>query len=182
MTDVPAMGEWLYDNLPELYRVRDSEQGYPLRDFLAVLGEQGDILRDEALRLYDNQFLETCEPWLVPYLAALFGYRPVHDIGDVSQRTLAAQWIALVAASVLLAILNSTLRGSGLDQIPAVDVALQSALLILVTALVCAVPAVAYWVARKAWMPELTRFAWLVWIVVGFAFVYGNYLSSLNRV
>ena len=28
----------------------------------------------------------------------------------------------------------------------------------------------------------IVRFAWLVWIVVGFAFVYGNYLSSLNRV
>ena len=92
------------------------------------------------------------------------------------------QWVALVVASVLLAILNSMLRGSGLDQIPAVDVALQSTLLILVTALVCAVPALAYWLARKTWMPELTRFAWLVWIVVGFAFVYGNYLSSLNRV
>jgi hypothetical protein len=92
------------------------------------------------------------------------------------------QWGGLVAASVLLAILNSMLRGSGLDQIPAVDVALQSTLLILVTVLVCAVPALAYWIARKTWMPELTRFAWLVWFVVGFAFVYGNYLSSLNRV
>jgi hypothetical protein len=92
------------------------------------------------------------------------------------------QWAALVGASVLLAVLNSTLRGRGLDQIPAVDVALQSTLLVVVTALVCAVPALAYWIARKAWMPELTRFAWLVWIVVGFAFVYGNYLSSLNRV
>jgi hypothetical protein len=92
------------------------------------------------------------------------------------------QWLALVAASVLLAILNSMLRGSGLDQIPTIDVALQSTLLIFVTVLVCAVPALAYWIARKAWMPELTRFAWLVWIVVGFAFVYGNYLSSLNRV
>jgi hypothetical protein len=28
-------------------------------------------------------------------------------------------------------------------------------------------------------MPELTRFVWLAWIVVGFALTYGNYLSSL---
>ena len=46
---------------------------------------------------------------------------------------------------------------------------------------VCAVPAAGYWVTRKAWMPELTRFVWLAWIVVGFALTYGNYLSSLAR-
>ena len=29
---------------------------------------------------------------------------------------------------------------------------------------------------------ELTRFAWLAWIVVGFAFTYGNYLTRLAKV
>jgi len=91
------------------------------------------------------------------------------------------QWVNLVVASVLLAVLNSMLRGGGLDQIPAVDVAFESGALILVTAAVCAVPAVTYWLQRKAWMPELTRFVWLVWIVVGFVFTYGNYLTSLNK-
>jgi hypothetical protein len=91
------------------------------------------------------------------------------------------QWVALIGASVLLAILNSMLRGSGLSEIPAVDVAFESALLILATTAVCAVPAVSYWLSRKAWMPELTRFAWLAWIVVGFVFTYGNYLTSLSQ-
>ncbi len=62
----------------------------------------------------------------------------------------------------------------------AAGVALESGLLMLVTALVCAIPAVSYWIARRAWMPELTRFVWLVWIVVGFALTYGNYLTSLS--
>jgi hypothetical protein len=88
---------------------------------------------------------------------------------------------ALVAASIALAIANSLLRGRGLEDIPAVDVAVESGLLMLVTAFVCAVPATSYWIARKAWMPELTRFAWLAWIVVGFAFTYGNYLTSLAK-
>jgi hypothetical protein len=87
------------------------------------------------------------------------------------------QWVALVAASVLLAVVNALLRGAGLEQIPAVDVATQSALLLAVTALICGVPALSYWLARKTWMPELTRFAWLVWLVVSFAFTYGNYLG-----
>jgi hypothetical protein len=43
------------------------------------------------------------------------------------------------------------------------------------------VPAVSYWIARKAWMPELTRFVWLAWIVVGFSLTYGNYLSNLAQ-
>jgi hypothetical protein len=88
---------------------------------------------------------------------------------------------ALVAASVALAIANSLLRGHGLEEIPAVDVAVESGGLMLATTLVCAVPATTYWLARKAWMPELTRFAWLAWIVVGFAFTYSNYLTSLAK-
>ena len=89
---------------------------------------------------------------------------------------------ALVAASVALAIANALLRGRGLEDIPAVDVAVESGLLMLATAFLCAVPAMSYWIARKAWMPELTRFAWLAWIVVGFAFTYGNYLTRLAKV
>ena len=91
------------------------------------------------------------------------------------------QCAALVGASVALAIANALLRGRGLEEIPAVDVAIESGLLVLATAFVCAVPATGYWIARKAWMPELTRFAWLAWIVVGFAFTYGNYLTRLAK-
>ena len=91
------------------------------------------------------------------------------------------QWVALIVASVALGIANSLLRGRGLEEIPAVEVAAESGLVLVVTALVCTVPALSYWVARKAWMPELTRFVWLAWIVVGFALTYGNYLTSLAR-
>ena len=91
------------------------------------------------------------------------------------------QWVALIAASLALGVANSLLRGRGLEEMPAFEVAAESSMLLAVTALVCAVPAVGYWVTRKAWMPELTRFVWLAWIVVGFALTYGNYLSSLTR-
>ena len=91
------------------------------------------------------------------------------------------QWVALIAASVALGVANSLLRGRGLEEIPAVEVATESGLVLVVTAFVCTVPALGYWVARKAWMPELTRFVWLAWIVIGFALTYGNYLTSLAR-
>jgi hypothetical protein len=90
------------------------------------------------------------------------------------------QWVALIAASIALAIANSLLRGSGLEEIPAVEVARESGLLLFITMTVCAVPAMGYWMTRKAWMPELTRFVWLAWLVVGFALTYGNYLGSLE--
>ncbi len=90
------------------------------------------------------------------------------------------QWVALGGASIALAAANSLLRGYGLEEIPAVQVLRESALLLGTTALVCAVPAGLYWLAKRAWMPELTRFAWLVWIVVSFSFTYGNYLTGLR--
>ena len=89
------------------------------------------------------------------------------------------QWVGLVAASVGLGVANSLLQGRGLEELPAIDVAAESGLLLFATALVCAVPAGAYWLMRKAWMPELTRFVWLAWLVIGFALTYGNYLTSL---
>jgi hypothetical protein len=92
------------------------------------------------------------------------------------------QWVALIAASLALGVANALLRGRGLEEIPALEVAASSGLLLVVTGFVCAVPAAGYWVTRKAWMPELTRFVWLAWIVVGFALTYGNYLTSLKRV
>jgi multisubunit Na+/H+ antiporter MnhB subunit len=89
------------------------------------------------------------------------------------------QWIALVIASVLLALANALLRGDEISNLPAIKVASESSLLLAVTFVVGAVPAAFYWLAHKNWMPELTRFVWLVWIVVGFAFTYGNILTSM---
>lgn len=90
------------------------------------------------------------------------------------------QWVALVIASLFLAVLNEILRGAALEQIPAMEILTRSLLLLGITALVSAIPAATYWLARHAWMPELTRFVWVVWLVVGFAFTYGNYLVSLD--
>ena len=91
------------------------------------------------------------------------------------------QWVALVCASVLVAAMNELLRGSAIAAVPALQVLSEATLLLGVTAMVSCIPAATYWLARKAWMPELTRFVWLVWLVVGFAFTYGNFLLSLER-
>ncbi|SFR07301.1 hypothetical protein [Poseidonocella sedimentorum] len=112
MTRPMPSGDWLYAALPEILRARDAETGEALRALLALLGEQGDTLFEEADRLYDNQFIETCEDWLVPYLGALVGYRPVHDVGPVSQRALVGRWIALTRAKGTAAALEEVARGA----------------------------------------------------------------------
>ena len=89
------------------------------------------------------------------------------------------QGIALVAASVILALANALLRGDDISNIPAIAVAGESTLLLSLTLVVGGVPAAIYWLSHKHWMPELTRFVWLVWMVVGFAFTYGNILTRM---
>lgn len=64
----------LYDLLPVVHRMRDADQGYPLRDLLRVLARQADVLEQDIARLYDNWFIETCEDWVVPYIGDLLGY------------------------------------------------------------------------------------------------------------
>jgi hypothetical protein len=72
----------LYELLPLVYRQRDAEQGYPLRALLQVINEQVHLVEGNLDQLYDNWFIETCEDWVVPYIGALVGYRPVHQAGQ----------------------------------------------------------------------------------------------------
>ena len=64
----------LYALLPAIHRIRDAEQGYPLRELLAVIAEQVAAMENLA-QLYDDQFIETCAPWVAPYIGDLIGYR-----------------------------------------------------------------------------------------------------------
>src|SRR5438552_17031228 len=72
----------LFDLLPVIYRERDAERGWPLRSLLGVIGREAAVVRDDIARMYDNWFIETCDDWVVPYIGALVGYRPVHEAGD----------------------------------------------------------------------------------------------------
>ena len=72
----------LYELLPAVIRLNDSAQGEPLRALLQVITEQANHLEDDLLQLYDNWFIETCEPWVVPYIADLIGHQPIHEAGE----------------------------------------------------------------------------------------------------
>ena len=74
----------LYQLLPPIYRDRDAEQNYPLRDLLRVIDEQVLAVEGDVAQLYDNWFIETCADWVVPYIGDLIGYQPVREAGEAS--------------------------------------------------------------------------------------------------
>jgi hypothetical protein len=73
----------LYELLPAIHRGLDADEGYPLRALLQVIEEQVMILEADIAQMYENWFIETAESWVVPYIADLIGYTPVHPRGEV---------------------------------------------------------------------------------------------------
>ncbi|SCK08652.1 hypothetical protein [Streptomyces sp. WMMB 322] len=67
----------LADLLPQWHRLRDAEQGEPLRALLAVVAEQSDRIRTQVEQGYDDWFVETAAEWALPYLGDLVGHRPL---------------------------------------------------------------------------------------------------------
>lgn len=80
----------LYQLLPAIHRLRDSESGEPLRALLQVISEQVNQLEADIAQSYENWFIETCEDWVVPYIGELLGYRVVYEAGTPSDITTAA--------------------------------------------------------------------------------------------
>lgn len=72
----------LYELVPVVYRLRDADQGYPLKALLRVIAEQVNLVEQDIAGLYENWFIETCQDWVVPYIGSLINYQPVHDAGE----------------------------------------------------------------------------------------------------
>jgi hypothetical protein len=77
----------LWSLLPAVYRRRDAEtpQDGALRALVGILGEQGQIVAEDIAALYDDWFIETCDPWVVSYIGDLLGVRMLHQVGPATQ-------------------------------------------------------------------------------------------------
>ncbi|HUG25731.1 phage tail protein [Piscinibacter sp.] len=65
----------LYERLPEIYRQRDAE-GTPPGQLYALIKAIASVMGALAGRIgaqYDDLFIETCDDWVIPYLADLVG-------------------------------------------------------------------------------------------------------------
>lgn len=74
--------ERLFRLLPTVYQAFDEREGGPLRELLSAVAEQANLIEADLERLYDNWFIETCQPWVIPYLGDLVGHQEIVRPGD----------------------------------------------------------------------------------------------------
>ena len=101
-------GEKLYELLPAIYRKRDEELGKPLEALLSIISDQVKILEQDIEGLYENWFIETCDKWVIPYIADLIGARSLNQLNKSSliQRAYVANTIGYRRRKGTLAMLE----------------------------------------------------------------------------
>jgi hypothetical protein len=77
---MPFDAERLYALLPAIVRIRDAEQGEPLKALAALIASEVAVLEENLEQLYDDQFIETCADWVVPYIGDLIGWEPLQPV------------------------------------------------------------------------------------------------------
>lgn len=96
----------LYRRLPEIYRIKDEDlpklyfdgdgpvPAFQLRSYLEPIEEMFSAIHENIESLYHDLFIETCDEWVIPYIADLLG--TTHLSGDGwTLRADAASTIAL---------------------------------------------------------------------------------------
>jgi hypothetical protein len=79
----------LWNLLPAVYRAQDTDQfgaNGPLRELVNRIGAQAAVLRRGIDRLWDDQSIETCDDWVIPYIGDLLGTRLVSSLDPAGQR------------------------------------------------------------------------------------------------
>ncbi|MEM9318245.1 MAG: phage tail protein [Pseudomonadota bacterium] len=112
----------IFELLPAYLRVRDATEGQrvkgrvapgddreaedfgPLRNLASLIAREGQIVEESLHALYDDAFIETCAPWVIPYLGDLLGVR------GLSQTPKGIDMRARVADALSLRARKGTLR------------------------------------------------------------------------
>jgi hypothetical protein len=79
-----AATDKLYGLLPSYVRERDAAEGHPLRALLRVIETQADRIEADIEQLANDAFVETAEPWAIPYIGDLVGTTPIFDESRVA--------------------------------------------------------------------------------------------------
>ena len=104
--------EKIYDLLPSIYRIRDKEEGEPLKALLEIIGEQIEFVEQDIERLYSNWFIETCDEWIVPYIGDLLQTKILNPVtrSTSSHRSWVANTISYRRRKGTLAIIEQLSR------------------------------------------------------------------------
>ena len=102
----------LYALLPAVHRLRDADEGGPLRALMAVLAREGAVVEENVEQLLDNLFIETCADWAAPYIGGTIGYRALYPVEgtDVGNRAEVANTIAYRRRKGTAAVLEALAR------------------------------------------------------------------------
>src|SRR6266567_7177777 len=79
----------LWNLLPAIYRALDTDafdKDGPLREIVKRIGGQGAILRRSMDRMWEDQSIETCDDWVIPYIADLLATNLVASLDARGQR------------------------------------------------------------------------------------------------
>ena len=68
------------DQQNTLAQLQQRAQAGPLMSLVGVVAEQLAALQENVEQLYDDQFVETCADWVVPYIGDLIGYQALHGV------------------------------------------------------------------------------------------------------
>ena len=100
--------EKLWDLIPPIYRHEDGLADSPgvLRALVEVLADQAAILRRSNDRLWEDQVIDFCDDWAVPYLADLVGTRMVSALDKRGRRADVANTIYYRRRAGTLAVLE----------------------------------------------------------------------------
>jgi hypothetical protein len=100
----------LYRLLPGHMRALDVGEGRALQALMRVFGRELDLVETDIEALYDDLFIETCEPWVVPYIGDLVGARALREFGGGSLRAYVANTLSYRQAKGTLAVLEQLAR------------------------------------------------------------------------
>ncbi len=79
----------LWNLLPAVYRALDTDNfnsNGPLREMVNRIGVQAAILRRSIDRMWEDQSIETCDDWIVPYIGDLVATNLVANLNARAQR------------------------------------------------------------------------------------------------
>ena len=81
--------ERLWQLMPAVYRQQDSDsltEAGPLRELLDRIGAQVAVVRRSIDRLWEDQSIETCDDWVIPYIGDLLDTNLVNRLDAAGQR------------------------------------------------------------------------------------------------
>jgi hypothetical protein len=87
--------EKIWEMIPAFYREEDGLAENPgvLRSIVEIVAEQAAYLRRSNDRLWDDQFVDLCDSWAIPYIADLVGTRLVSSLNLRGRRVDVAKTI-----------------------------------------------------------------------------------------